>query len=179
MIMRTLHESLLDDIETTMANGASAMNSEFNIDTLPTIKDFEKGPYNNKWHKAIWYCPNVVKKYRSKYPDMIPDSVDSIMIVLDTTYGKVVDCNLFFTTKTTSGISKLKTIVGWNAGFVGANLRKYKQMTIDLLTKLAKNPDKMDELMQYSHEYAKYWEGINSGTAKNTYKYQIKSLTDL
>ena len=179
MIMKTLKESLLDDIETTMANAASAINSEFNIDTLPTIKDFEKGLYNNKWHQALWYCPNIVKKYRSKYPDMIPNDVDSIMIVLDTTYGRVVDCNLFFTTRSQFGISKLKTIVGWNEGFVGSNLRKYKQMAIGLLTKLANNPDKMDKLMQYSHEYAKYWDGINYGTAKNTYKYQIKSLNEL
>lgn len=179
--MRTLYETLLDDIETTMSNSASAVNAELNIDTLPTTKDFEKGLMNNKWHQALWYCPNVINRYRSKYSDIIPKEVDSIMVVLDATYSRVVDCNLYFTTraKTQFGVNKLKTIVGWNEGFVGANLRKYKQMAIDLLTKLANNPDKMDKMLQYSFEYAKYWEGINNGTAKNTYKYQIKSFNEL
>lgn len=177
--MKTLKESLLDDIETTIANGASVFDAEFNIDTLPTTKDFEKGIFNNKWHQAIWYCPNVINRYRSKYSDIIPKEVDSIMVVLDATYGRVVDCNLYFTTRTQFGVNKLKTIVGWNEGFVGANLRKYKQMAIDLITKLANNPDKMDKMLQYSFEYAKYWEGINNGTAKNTYKYQIKSFNEL
>lgn len=51
--MRTLYESLLDDIDTTMSNSKSAVNAELNIDTLPTTKDFEKGIMNNKWHQAL------------------------------------------------------------------------------------------------------------------------------
>lgn len=177
--MKTLYETLLDDIETTMSNSASAVNAELNIDTLPTTKDFEKGLMNNKWHQALWYCPNVINRYRSKYSDIIPKEADSIMVVLDTNYGRVVDCNLYFTTRTQFGVNRIKTIVGWNEGFVGANLRKYKQMAIDLLTKLANNPDKMDKLLQYSSEYTKYWNDINNDKIKNTFKYQIKSFNEL
>lgn len=150
--MKTLKESLLGNIEDALSND-NAMDSEFNIDTLPTVKDFEKGIFNTKWHQALWYCPNVIKKYRSKYPDIVPAEVDSIMIVLDTGYGRVVDCNIYFTKKINYGVHKLKTIVGWNDGFVGANLRKYKQMAIDILNKLARDPKKMDALMAYSNEY--------------------------
>ena len=103
------------------------------------------------------------------------------MVVLDTAYGRVVDCNLYFTTRVQFGVNKLKTIVGWNDGFIGANLRKYKQMAIDLLTKLANNPDKMDKMLQYSSEYTKYWNenDIDNNNTKNTFKYQIKSLNEL
>jgi hypothetical protein len=84
---------------------------------------------------------------------MIPTDVNSIAVELDATY-RVVDCRLYFCNgKDAYGMRKLKTIVGWNDGFVGANLRKYKQMAIDILDKLARDPKKMDELMAYSHEY--------------------------
>lgn len=158
--MKTLKESLLGNIEDALSND-NAMNSEFNIDTLPTVKDFEKGIFNTKWHQAVWYCPNVIDKYRSKYSDMIPAEVNSIAVVLDATYGRVVDCNLYFTTRVQFGVNKLKTIVGWSDGFVGANLRKYKQMAINILDKLAKDPKKMDSLMAYSNEYRLNWDTKN------------------
>ena len=177
IIMRTLKESLLDNIETTMANSASALDGEFNIDTLPTVKDFEKGVFNRKWHQANWYCPNIINKYRSKYPDFVPAAADSLSIILDAEYGRVVDCNLYFSTQ---GYAKLKSISGWNDGFVGANLRKYKQVAIDILTKLAKDPHKMDELMEYSNKYKKYWDNTTSGTTADKGKHlQIRSFNEL
>lgn len=102
------------------------------------------------------------------------------MVVLDATYSRVVDCNLYFTTRAQFfGVNRLKTIVGWNEGFVGANLRKYKQMAIDLITKLANNPDKMDKMLQYSAEYTKYWNDVDNDKIKNTFKYQIRSFNEL
>ena len=167
--MITLKESLLGNIEDALSND-KAMDSELNIDTLPTVKDFEKGILNTKWHQAVWYCPNVIDKYRSKYSDMIPAEVNSIAVVLDATYGRVVDCNLYFTTRVQFGVNKLKTIVGWSDGFVGANLRKYKQMAINILDKLARNPKKMDELITYSNEYRLNWDTKNM---------KIKSFNEL
>ena len=159
--MKPLKESLLGNIEDALSND-NAMNSEFNIDTLPTVKDFEKGIFNTKWHQAVWYCPNVINKYRSKYSDMIPADVNAIMVVLDATYGRVVDCNLYFCNgKDSFGMRKLRTIVGWSDGFVGANLRKYKQMAINILDKLARDPKKMDTLMAYSNEYRLNWDAKN------------------
>ena len=169
MIMKTLKESLLGNVEDALSND-NAMNSEFNIDTLPTVKDFEKGLLNNKWHQALWYCPNVINRYKSKYSDIIPKEADSIMVVLDTTYSRVVDCNLYFTTRVQFGVNKLRTIAGWNDCFVGANLRKYKQMAINILDKLARDPKKLDELMAYSNEYRLNWETKNM---------RIKSFNEL
>ena len=175
-----IYEGILGNVDDVLAGGEDAIAQEANIDTLPTVKDFEKGIYNNKWHQALWYCPNVIKKYRSKYPDIVPAEVDSIMIVLDAGYGRVVDCNIYFTKRTQFGLHKLKTIVGWNDGFVGANLRKYKQMAIDILTKLAKNPDKMDEVMEYSYKYTKFWNKADNHDKNPEYSgMRIKSFNEL
>lgn len=175
--MKTLKESLLDNIEDNIKNGQKVIDDHVNnVSTLPTVKSFEKGLYNKKWHQAIWYCPDVIKRYRSKYPDMIPDESDSIMIILDAGYGRVVDCNLYFTTRTINGMSKIRSISGWNDGFVGANLRKYKQMAIDILTKLAKNPDKMDAVMKYANDYRKYW--LNNDDKDSTYM-RLKSFNEI
>ena len=175
--MRTLKnvlEGILGNVDDVLAAGKDAIAQEANIDTLPTVKDFEKGIYNSKWHQALWYCPNVIKKYRSKYPDMVPTEVDSIMIVLDAGYSRVVDCNIYFTKKTQFGLHKLKTIVGWNDGFVGANLRKYKQMAIDILTKLAKNPDKMDKVMKWADEYNTAWTKFRNSDNDDDYALTLK-----
>ena len=172
--MKTLKESILDNIEDNIKNGQKVVDDHVNnLDTLPTVKDFEKGIFNRKWHQANWYCPNVIKKYRSKYPDFVPSAADSISIILDAEYGRVVDCNLYFSTQ---GYAKLKSITGWNDGFVGANLRKYKQMAIDILTKLAKNPDKMDAVMKYANDYRKYW--LNNDDKDSTYM-RLKSFNEL
>lgn len=168
--MKTLKESLLGNIEDALSND-NAMNSEFNIDTLPTVRDFEKDIFNRKLNKAVWYCPNVIDKYRSKYSDMIPAGVNSIMVALDATYSRVVDCRLYFCNdKDSYGMRKLKTIVGWEDGFVGADLRKYKQMAINVLDKLARDPKKMDELLAYSNEYRLNWD---------TKDMRIKSFNEL
>lgn len=175
--MKTLKESILSKMENTLDRGQSDLDKAFNIDTLPTVKDFEKGIFNRKWHQANWYCPNVIKRYRSKYPHFVPEHADSISIILDAEYGRVVDCNLYFSTQ---GYAKLKSITGWNDGFVGANLRKYKQMAIDILTKLAKNPDKMDELMEYANMYHDYWSNTTGGTPTDNHKHlRIRSFNEL
>lgn len=177
--MLTLKESLLSGIEDTLNRGQSDLDIAMNVDTLPTVKDFEKGVFNRKWHQANWYCPNIIKKYRSKYPDFVPAAADSLSIILDAEYGRVVDCNLYFSTQ---GYAKLKSISGWNDGFVGANIRKYKQMAIDILTKLAKNPDKMDKMMEYANKYYMHWNKMNNGEDNGPVfdiKYSIRSFNEL
>jgi hypothetical protein len=174
-----IYEGILGNVDDILAAGEDAIAQEANIDTLPTVKDFEKGVFNRKWHQANWYCPNVIKKYRSKYPNFIPDTVDSISVILDAEYGRVVDCNLYFSTR---GYVKLKSISGWSDGFVGANLRKYKQMAIDILTKLAKNPDKMDKMMDYANKYYMYWDKVKNGTDNGPafdIKFNIRSFNEL
>ena len=175
--MKTLKESILSDMENTLDRGQDDLDKAFNVDTLPTVKDFNKGIFNRKWHQANWYCPNVIKRYRSKYPNFVPESADSISVILDAEYGRVVDCNLYFSTQ---GYAKLKSIAGWNDAFVGANLRKYKQMAIDILTKLAKNPDKMDVMMKHANMYFDYWNNVKNGTPADNHKHmKIRSFNDL
>lgn len=176
--MKTLKESLLGNVEDALSND-NAMNSEFNIDTIPTVKDFEKGLFNNKWHQALWYCPNVINRYKSKYSDIIPKEADSIMVVLDTAYGRVVDCNLYFTTRVQFGVNNLRTIAGWNDGFVGSNLRTYKKMAISILYGLAHHQDKLEEVFKYSSEYSKWLHSEDEDFHYRAAKFPIKSLLKL
>lgn len=158
--MKTLKESLLDDIETTIANGASVFDAEFNTDTIPTPKDFESyKSIGGKIHRAQWYCPNVIKRYRSKYPDFILNNseIDSIIIVLNIQTNPnerpVADIELYFGSKTAKyGISPLQSISGWKTKDTGGTVQKYKRNVIDTITKIAKDPHKMDALMEYAYK---------------------------
>lgn len=154
--MKTLKESILTNMEDTLEKGISdADRVYFNIDTLPTINDFEKAFFNNKWHEATWYCPNVLDRYKSKY-QIVPKDADSISVVIDASFGRVCDVNLYFTTgKGTNGVTvRKKSVRGWNDGLVGSNLRNYKKMAISLLTQLANHPEKLEEIISYSNKYA-------------------------
>lgn len=176
--MRTLKESLLSDIDSQLDYGNVAVD---NLDTLPTINDFTRNIYNHKWHEATWYCPNVLDMYRSKYSDLIPKESDSISIVIDATYGRVMDCNIYFTTgKGTKGMTQRKRhISGWDDGLVGANLKVYKKMAISILNGLAHNHDKLEELFKYSTEYRKVMNNEDEDFHHRAAKFPIKSLLKL
>ena len=153
--MRTLRESILDDIDDQMSRGEDDVKNDiYNLDGLPTVNDFNKAPFNTKWHEATWYCPNVLNRYKGKY-NIIPKESDSISIVIDATYTRVCDVNLYFTTgKGTNGATiRKKTIRGWSEGFVGSNLRNYKKMAISILSAIAHNPDKLEMLLDHATKY--------------------------
>jgi hypothetical protein len=56
--MKSLKESLLDDIDSTL----STKHPFKEIYPLPTVKDFEKNPYL-KSHLIKWQCPELIKPY--------------------------------------------------------------------------------------------------------------------
>ena len=68
--MKTLKESLLDNMEDIIARGEDDIKKALNI---PTVKDFVKNPYHSKQTSVTWICPSIVKKYKTKYPDMVND----------------------------------------------------------------------------------------------------------
>lgn len=177
--MRTLKESLLSNIDGQLDAGDKAVNG---LDTLPTVKDFEKNFLNNKWHEVTWYCPVVLDVYRSKYSELIPKDADSISAVIDAGFGRVMDCHIFFTTgKGTKGMSyRKKVIAGWNDGFVGSNLRTYKKMAISILYGLANDHKKLEEVFKYSTEYTKGMNNRDEGDFHHrAAKFPIKSLLKL
>lgn len=183
--MKTLRESILGDMDSTLDNMESDAKTElYNLNNIPTVKDFDKNFTNNKWHEVTWYCPNVIKRYRSMYPDNVPADADSISIVLDATFSKVVDCNIYFTTgKGTKGMTHRKrSIRGWNDGMVGSNLRTYKKMAISILYNLAHKPEILDEVMKYSDDYRKTmasddYKGMDFH--RRAVKWPIKSILNL
>lgn len=177
-----IYESILDDIDDQINRGEDDVkNDVYNLDGLPTIKDFEKAIFNNKWHEATWYCPNVLNRYRSKY-NIIPKEADSISVVLDATYGRICDMYLYFTTgKGTKGVTgRKKTIRGWNEGLVGSNLRNYKKIAISILSTLANNPDKLEMVLDHATKYTTVMEEPSTDSFhERAAKCKIRNLFEL
>lgn len=57
--MKTLKESLLNDIESTMKTGNSPYALKYPV---PTVKDFVKSIYS-KHNSVKWQCPELIKPY--------------------------------------------------------------------------------------------------------------------
>jgi hypothetical protein len=112
---------------------------------------------------------------------LIPKDADSISVVIDAGFGRVMDCHIFFTTgKGTKGMShRKKVIAGWNDGFVGSNLRTYKKMAISILYGLAQHQDKLEEVFKYSTEYTKGMNNEKEDFHQRAAKFPIKSLLKL
>lgn len=182
--MKTLKESILSGVDDSLSKGDEAAHNWYHgTGGLPTVNDFEKAFFNNKWHEATWYCPTVLDRYKSKY-QIIPKDADSISVVIDTSFGRVCDVNLYFTTgKGTNGVTvRKKSVRGWNDGLVGSNLRTYKKMAISLLTQLANHPEKLEEVIKYSNDYARAFDQ-HDPDEENFYrvsaKWPIKQLFSL
>lgn len=143
--MKTLYEGILDDMDNILDRGESDLESALNI---PTIKDFQQNPYNKKYYSVSWKCP-FIDEYKRKY-NWIPENYDYIAFCLDTSLIRVVDLNIFVAEKKDI-VSKKKFIPGWRDGFIGANLRTYKKMVINYITKLAHNKKALDEIFEYAN----------------------------
>ena len=156
-----IYEGLLDDMEDVLANTENDIKKSMHMDTIPTAKDFQKNPYNKKYYTVSWYCPNVVKKYRNKYPDWINNEMTSIQVILDCGM-RVATMDLCFCDKP-DVLAKKRSIVGWSEYLVGTTVPNYKKIAITLLRKIATDINKMDIVMEYSY---KYWKFMHSHDAK-------------
>ena len=96
--------------------------------------------------------------------------MNTLWFVLDK-YGRLCDLTVSFG-RSTNFTDCRQTIYGWNDGFVGATLTKYKEFVIILIERLAKNPEKLDKLMKHAYEYKKL------GNGNYSHK-EIKSLMSL
>lgn len=150
--MKSLKESLLSDIEDTIANGEDDIKKALNI---PTVKDFVKNPYNSKQTSVTWICPRIVEKYKTKYPDMVNDKWTGFEFMLDTYNSRMTDLHIYLT-DSTEFVSHKKVLPGWCDTFTGANLRNYKKMTIDIINTLAKKSELLDKVMEHAHESVNY-----------------------
>lgn len=149
--MKTLKESLLDDMEDVIARGEDDIKKALNI---PTVKDFVKNPYNSKQTSAKWICPNIIKKYKTKYPDMVYDQWTGFEFMLDTYNSRMTDLHIYLT-DSTEFVSRKKVLGGWCDTFTGANLRNYKKMTIDIIEAFAKKPELLDKVMEHAYKATK------------------------
>lgn len=168
--LKDILEGLLRGMDDTLDSGQAAVDAVMNLDTIPTKNDFQKNPWNKDWHGVAWYCPDVLAKYKKLYPDFVEPEINALWFVLDK-YGRTCDLNIAFGSST-HFMDCRHSIGGWNDGFVGATLAKYKGFVISLIEKLAKNPEKLDKLMKHAYEYKKLGKGNYSHK-------EIKSLTSL
>lgn len=155
--MKTLKESLLDNIDNIINRGEDDIKASLNI---PKVRDFERNPHYNKMLGVTWMCPDILKKYKQKYPNMVLSEYQGIEFSLDTSYSRVVPVYLYFKTEK-AFVSSKKFISGWDGQLVGSTLSTYKKMIINVITKLANNPKLMDELMEHAY---KVWSKRNPDT---------------
>ena len=146
--MKTLKESLLDDMEDVLDRGESDIEKSLNI---PSVKDFVKNPYSSGQTSAKWICPEIVGKYKKKYPDMVSDTWTGFEFMLDAYNKRMTDLHIYLTDNT-EFVSHKKVLGGWCDTFTGANLRVYKKMTIDIVTALAKKPELLDKVMEHAYK---------------------------
>lgn len=148
--MITLKESILADFEDTLAVTDDDAKESLN-GYIPTVNDFETNPYYRKMHIVSWYCPNLLNLYRSKYPELLKDRT-TIQLLLDTGYSRVVQCHMYFA-KEPKPMTNKTYVLGWEDGLVGANLRIYKRMAISIITKIANDHSKLEEILKYAKQY--------------------------
>lgn len=173
--LRHILEGLLKGMDDTLNSGDADLRSAMNLDTLPKVKDFKKYPYTSMdWTTAAWYCPNVLAKYRSKYPDMVEKNFTAIHIIIDKYSNRLVHVDLWFA-ESTDNVCRKKAVQGWTDGFT-ATVAKCKGIAIDMITFLANNPEKMDEVMEYAYECFKFY--ANNKKDDGAYKVQ-RSIIDL
>lgn len=153
--MKTLKESLLDNIDDIINRGEDDIKTSLNI---PKVRDFERNPHYNKMLGVTWMCPDILKKYKQKYPDMVLPEYQGIEFSLDTSFSRVVPMYFYFKTEK-AFVSSKRFIPGIDGQLVGAKLPTYKKMVINAITKLANNPKLMDKLMEHAY---KSW--VKSGT---------------
>ena len=146
--MRTLKESLLDNMEDVIDRGEDDIKKALSI---PTVKDFVKNPYSSGQTSVKWICPRIVEKYKTKYPDMVNDKWTGFEFMLDAYNKRMTDLHIYLT-DSTEFVSHKKVLGGWCDTFTGANLRQYKKMTIDIVDILAKKPELLDKVMEHAYK---------------------------
>ena len=144
--MKTLYESILDDVEVSLSKGIE------DIYPVPTKKDFvtRQGATG-----ICWYCKDFIQKYirtirlRSVMKTRL-DEVDNICIFMRG-YDDIVATQLCI------GKNPYITLQG-----VGLNITKglsnEKDTIIKLFNILAHDPDKFKDLFEIHNEFERKWD---------------------
>lgn len=142
--MITLKESLLSRTKDKVGN--FDMSKVLNI---PTVKDF----YINQWNRNLievkWHCEELLSIYKSEYPKAFKSKWDKchLCFQIDKT---IPSFQLLYIYIVNSENGCNYWLSGWYHSFTDSNLRVYKKHTIDIIKKLAENPDAMDNLFSHA-----------------------------
>ena len=162
--MKTLYESLLNRTNIKVQKEIGKIKKIVN---LPTKKDFKKT--QSKFVQFIvWECPDIIRNYQNRYPNMVDKDHTGLLFKIDT-QRRVVSLEVYLCKKVTPknpedmkfsyNFYEKRQLHGWDTYFYDGGVRAAKQGTIDIMTKLAENPDKLDIVFDYAN---KQWEKYKS-----------------
>lgn len=137
-----LYEGILDDVEVALGKDASEA-----IYKIPTVKDFQKSPYNHSLFFVDWDLSNVIDMYNKRYPKLLIHNWSKLRFVIMRDIGKKYAVLVY---NAEGGLnSKRMRLMGWEE-ILNYSIRTCREWVIELIEHLAENPDKLDELFKHS-----------------------------
>lgn len=170
--MKTLYEGILAGMEKTLDKGADDLAAAMDLDKLPTVKSFARNPYNRHQTSVVWECPNVLKRYRNKYSDMITDHFIGIQLCIDNEYKQSVQLDAYFVEEN-APVTRKRAIYGWHESLNGGSLATYKRIAIKVINAIAKDPEKLEAFLDYAY---KSWNAMRADDPNRFNKYPLKSF---
>lgn len=182
--MKNLYESILGDTKSKVQKQIGTIKR---IANLPTAKDFKK-TFNRFQQYVVWECRDIIKEYKKKYPDMIDKDYTEILFMIDTSNRDVKFLEIFLCvpearqleqtnnvdcTKTVNGRARRK-LLGWFDRFFRP-VRETKQMVIDIVQKIAEDPERLDKVFEHSYKLFKEHsdKGFINGIEYKTLQYDL------
>ena len=124
----------------------------------PTIKDFEKDPYNGKRWVLSWKEESILDRYRQLYPDMIEDKFKYLQITIDTDLD-IAQARLCICDKP-QPLALRRVLPGWHSGYKKQyrsvkDVNIFKKVIAEIFKTFAEQPDTLDAVMSYAYEMFK------------------------
>ena len=140
--MKTLKESILADMDSTIDSVNNAYSALYPV---PTIKDFKKDYIGRM--AVVWQCPELVKKYLDDF------NFTTQFINKNATTGIkcIIDKDKTITTEFVDSFDSHEANIKGVGDWVSNSLPAAKKACIEFLTKLAKDPDNMFDKMRAYH----------------------------
>lgn len=181
--MISLKESLLSDIDTTLARGKDDLDKAMGI---PTLGDFYIPRFRHEYSMVIWRCQDKLEKYSNAR--WMPDNCPGITFMI---YPGEKGDNVFYIeccfTSTLQYMSAAgyysapplynKRIYMWRTVLKDKNRLYCKKVVLSLIRHLSENPKAFNEFMHYIAEY------VNHKSAEQSYisgtQMHIRDLMEL
>lgn len=149
--MKTLKESLLGDMENTLADGDNIMHKSIFGD-IPNLKDFKKPNKDNQ--VLLWYCPGLVQNYVNKYSEFDFDDWTGLRFTIKKSLMKgahCIDLHLI-------GLREGKQFDSYKQPkyylmhelFTNTTVSQCKKIVMQMIKAIENNMDLLDEILKCS-----------------------------